>query len=119
MLSTADWIAVAAVVLPIAGKGFSDIQANAIANHNAMIARITGMAGREAATIARTLATAPAGVSGKDLEKSLITNSANYILGEMSASVAKVGATDNKVQTIVQGELNKIITARPAMAPAV
>lgn len=114
-MTVADWIAVATVAIPLLIKALSDWQANAVANHNALLARIAGMAGREAATIARTLAEAPADVSPKALESSLVANSAQAILSEMASSTAKIGAFTPQVTNIVQGELNKLVVPAPVV----
>lgn len=110
-MTLADWIGLATIALPLIAKAFSDWNANAVAKHNALLARITAMAGREAATIARTLAEAPANVSAKGLESSLVANSAQAILTEMGTSAAKIGAFTPQITNIVQGELNKRVTA--------
>jgi hypothetical protein len=112
-MTLADWIALATVALPLIAKAISDWNANAVANHNALLARVTAMAGREAATIARTLAEAPANVSPKALESSLVANSAQAILTEMASSAAKIGAYTPQVSNIVQGELNKLVVPAP------
>lgn len=116
MLTVSDWIAVATIALPLLIKALSDYQANAIANHNALLARVAGMAGREAATIARTLAAAPADVSPKALEASLISSSAQAILTEMGKTSVKIGAATPQITNIVQGEVDKIVTAPAVVA---
>jgi hypothetical protein len=108
MLDPTDWIAVATVAAPLIVKTLSDWQANAVANHNASLTRIIGMAQREAATIAQTLETAPAGTTPATLRQSLITSSAQNILTEMGDSASRVGADALKLGGIVNGELNKI-----------
>jgi hypothetical protein len=115
MLTATDWIAVLTIAAPIAVKAFSDWEANAIANHNAALARIVGMAGREAATIARTLASAPVG-DPKALESSLISNSAVTIMQAMGASTVTIGADSDKVAGIIQGEVDKLRTPTPIAA---
>lgn len=112
MLTPTDWIAVASVALPQIVRVFSDWQANAIANHNAALARIIGMAGREAATIAKTIEDAPPGMDLSALKTSLISTSGQAILDEMGSSAGKVGADLGKLFTIVRGELNKIETSK-------
>jgi hypothetical protein len=108
MLAPTDWIAVLTIAAPLAVKAFSDWQANAIANHNAALARVVGMAERQAASIARTLSTAPVG-DPKALESSLISGSVTTILQEMGDSTATVGADADKLTAIVQGEVSKRI----------
>jgi hypothetical protein len=112
-MTAADYIAIATIALPLCAKAFSDWQANAVANHNAFLARITGMASREAATIARTLTEATPGEDPKKLERDLIAGSAANILTEMGTAGAQVNANADKVAGIVQGELDKLV------APAV
>jgi hypothetical protein len=111
MLSVSDWVAVAAVALPLFIKALSDWQANAVANHNAALARIIGMAGREAATIARTLGSVQPGATASDIERSMVQASTQAILNEMGTSANTVGADKDtgKIQSIVQGEVNKIV----------
>jgi hypothetical protein len=114
MLSLPDWIAVVSIAAPLIAKAFSDWAANAVANHNAALARVVGMAGREAATIARTLAETPTTADVKSLEKSLVHNSAVMILDEMGSSSQTIGADATKLTTIVQGEVNKLVVAPAA-----
>jgi len=116
MLTITDWLAVAAIALPLIAKAFSDWQANAVANHNAALARIVGMAGREAATIARSLATLPPGADAKAVENRLISASATSILTEMGSSSATVGADAGKLAAIVQGELDRVVAAPAVLA---
>lgn len=115
MLSVSDWIAVATVAAPLIAKSFSDWQANAVANHNAALGRIIGMAGRQAATIARTIAAAGPGSSAGDIERSMVLASTQSILNEMGDSAATIGAGKNtiKIAGIVQGELDKIVAPVP------
>lgn len=112
MLTPTDWLAVASVALPQLVKVFSDWQANAVANHNAALARIIGMAGRQAATIQKTIEDAPIGTDSAALKTSLISTSGQAILDEMGPSARKVGADLAKMFEIVRGELNKIQTSK-------
>jgi hypothetical protein len=116
MLTISDWLAVATVALPLFIKALSDWQANAIANHNALLARVVGMASREAATIARALTQASASatqagtpLTATKLESTLIEASAANIMREMGDSTVAVGASPMKVASIVQGEVNKLM----------
>ena len=117
-LSATDWIAVFSIAAPLIAKAFSDWQANATANHNLKLARIVGMAGREAATIDKTLQAIPPGGDIKLTEKELISSSAALILNEMGSTSSAVGADEAKISTIVQGELDKITQTRPAVVVA-
>lgn len=114
MLTATDWIAVASVALPLIVKAFSDWQANAVANHNAALARITGMASREAATIESVLQNAGPNVNFAQLKASLVANAADSIFAEMGTSTDTVGADAAKLFAIVLGELNKIQTSKKA-----
>lgn len=109
MLTAADWIAVATVAVPLIAKAFTDWQANAVANHNAALARIAGMAARQAGTIARTLLAAPPGSDVKALEASLIEASARQVITEMTQSVRRVGGSLSGVASMVQGEVDKAL----------
>lgn len=112
MLTETDWLAVLTIAAPLFAKAVSDWQANAIANHNCGLARMIGMAGREAATIARALAALPAGANAKTVEATLINESSAAILREMGASSLTVGADAAKLATIVQGELDKLVAPK-------
>lgn len=114
-----DYIAIATIALPLIAKACSDWQANAVANHNAQLARIVGMAGRQAATVARTLTELRPGVDAKAVEKTLVANSVRLIMTEMESSVAKVGGTPDVVTGIVQSELDKVVVPATASASAV
>lgn len=119
-MTASEWIALATIAAPLIAKVSSDIHANAVANHNLALARITGMAGREAATIARTLSALPAGTDPKAVERALVANSASLILTEMGSSSASIGADSTKVSGILQGEIDKVVApAVVAAAPAV
>lgn len=108
-MTVADYIAIATIAAPLVVKVLNDWSANAAAKHNMALSRIVGMAGREAATIARTLAQMPAGADPKALEAALLQNSATAILTEMGASSATAGADAGRLINILQGELNKVI----------
>lgn len=107
------------VALPLIIKALSDYQANLIANHNAALARLVGMAGREAATIRRSMATAAPSINLRQLESQLVNVSADMILNEMGGSTNAVSADSSKIVAIVQGELNKLLvpTAAPTVTP--
>lgn len=116
-LTVADWIAIATIALPLIAKAFSDWSANAAAKHNLALARITDMAGRQAATIARSLASLPAGTNATEAERVLISDASRAMLGEMEDSAGITGANATKLGDILQGELNKLLVQAPA-APA-
>jgi len=71
------------------------------------------MAGRQAATIARTLAESPSGVTAKQIESKLITDSTAAIMTRMGESASTVGADSAKIAGIVQGELDKLAAGKP------
>jgi Kef-type K+ transport system membrane component KefB len=112
------WIAVASVALPLIAKAASDWSANTTAGHNAALARIVGMAGRQAASAARVLATTKPGEDSGKLERALIQTAAETVVAEMGGSMATVGATPGLVARIVQGELDKLVVAPIAVLPA-
>lgn len=109
-MTVSEWIAVATIAAPLFAKAFSDWNANAVANHNLALARITGMAGREAATIGRTLSSLQPGADAQSVETALIQSSVASILTEMGSSSATVGADSTKVAAILQGEINKVVS---------
>ncbi len=76
-----------------------------------------GMAGRQAATAARTLANLPPGTNAKDAETAVIASAKAAIVAEMGDKTmprANVDAT--QVGNVVKGELDKIIAA-PSVLP--
>lgn len=116
-LTLADWLAVAGVALPIAAKCLTGIAADLSARHNDALARITGMAGRQAAVIGRTIQELPPGTDAATVERDAIKASAQDILQEMGQSAQATGATADKIATIVQGELAKLVVHKPTPAP--
>jgi Kef-type K+ transport system membrane component KefB len=112
------WLAVASVALPLIAKAASDWSANTTAGHNAALARIVGMAGRQAASAARVLATTKPGTDAKALERALIQTAAETVVSEMGGSMATLGATPGQVQRIVVGELDKLVVAPVAVLPS-
>lgn len=109
-LSLSDWLAVAAVVLPLAVKACTELAAYLDQRHNSGLARIAGMAARQAATIGRALAAVPAGsTDARAIEARLLTASVDQIMTEMGASVQATGANPEKVGMILQGELDKVL----------
>jgi hypothetical protein len=115
-LSGTDWIAIATIALPLIAKVLSDISTNREVAHNAALARITGMAAREAATIARDLAALPAGVEPEAAERVMISDAAKRVQSEMLKSGSVTGADAAKLGTIVQGELNKLVVNKLVLA---
>jgi hypothetical protein len=79
--------------------------------------RIVGMAGRQAATIARTLSQLPPTANARTTEVSLVRTAASAILSEMGSSSSTVGADADKPAAIVQGELDKV--SKPPVVVAV
>ena len=116
-LTFADWLAIATVAVPLIAKALSDWSTNAQVKHNAALSRITGMAARQAATIARSLASLPPGTDPAGAERVLIADAASALVGEMGQSGAMIDADQTKLAGIVQGELNKLIVA-PVPIPA-
>lgn len=116
-ISWGDLIAIVTIAAPLIAKALSDWSANASAKHNDALARITGMASREAATIARTLLSMPADTDPRSLERRLLSNSSAQILQEMQDSSKITGADATRIQTILQGELDKIIAPAKVMPP--
>jgi hypothetical protein len=113
-MTPADYIALLGIALPLAAKVAVDIAAYLTSNKHAALANIVGMAGREAATIARTLASNPTEAAGGYLERKLITDSVSAILTRMGDSAT---ADSDKVAGIVQGELDKLVVAPVAVLP--
>jgi hypothetical protein len=117
-LSFADWMAIAVIALPLLGKFLTELAGYFDQRQHNGLARIVGMAGRQAAAIAHMLATAPPGSTPRDLESNLVRQSAIDIMAEMGASATASGTTADKIQTIVQNELAKLKLAHPALLAA-
>lgn len=107
-LSMADWLAIAAIVVPLIAKVATDVASYLTQRHDSGLARIAGFAGREAATISNTIATLPAGADARTVEANLVASATASILTEMGNSASTVGADSAKISGIVTGELNKI-----------
>jgi hypothetical protein len=118
IMTPADWIAITVIGLPLVGKFFIDLAAYCAARKHTALAKVFDMAGRQAASAARALATLPPGSDIKAAESALIANAREAIVAEMDRSmpIAKVNAT--QVATIVQGELDKLVVAPVAVLPA-
>lgn len=114
-----QWIAVATIALPLVAKAASDYVANTHANHNAALVRVVGMAGRQAATMARTLADLPSGTSRVDVERALVKNGTDAILAEMAGSIATMKADPARVTAIQKAELDKWMVAPVVAKPGV
>lgn len=119
-LSPADWIAVASIALPLIAKTMTDVAAYLETRRHNALARIVGMAGREAAEIARTLATLPPNKPGAQIESALITDAAGRVLNEMARSAQLTDATTTKVASIIQQEVSRLVVVSPdpALPPA-
>jgi hypothetical protein len=122
-MTAADWVALLGIALPLCIKAFAEFQSWLVLRKHTALANIVGMAGRQAASAARVLAALPAGVDAQTVERSLVRNATDTVLTEMKDSVAKVacqspGSAQAKVQTIVQGELDKLVVAPIAVLPA-
>lgn len=116
----ADWIAILGLSLTIAAKVSVDVAAYLAARKHTALANIVGMAGRQAASAARTLANLPPGTDAKGAEQALIADARAAIVSEMSSSMAVVRGNNEQVATIVQGELDKLVVAPAAVAvPAI
>lgn len=103
-----DWLALGAIVVPLVAKVATDIASYFTQRHDSALARITGFAGREAATIGNTIATLPSTSDAAMVERNLIASATSSILTEMGASAKTVDADSAKIAGIVTGELNKI-----------
>lgn len=110
-VTATDWIALLGIALPLCAKVAVDVAVYLAANRHAALANIVGMAGREAATIGRTLASLPANSTAKDTERALIAASTEAVMTRMGDSASTVGADSLKVSGIIQGELDKLLTA--------
>lgn len=117
MLTITDWLAVASVAAPLCVKALSDWHANLSTRHNEALARIVGMASRQAATIGRTLASMPPGASAADVERTLVANAVVALNTEMAGSTTLVGAGQTALTGIIQGELDKLTVPAVAMVP--
>lgn len=115
MLSWDEWLGIGMVAAPLIAKAFSDWNANAVANHNSALARITGMASRSAAEIALTLASLPPGANPLQAKTALIANARAAIATEMADSLKVIKAGDGQVSTILSGEVAKVLV--PAVLP--
>jgi hypothetical protein len=87
------------------------------ARKHTALANIVGMAGRQAASAARTLSNPPTGTDAKGVETALIANARTAIVSEMAGSIAVSKASEAQVTTIVQGELDKLVVAPIAVLP--
>jgi hypothetical protein len=114
-LSTGDWITVASFGLLIFGKLATDVADYATKRHDSAVGRIAGMAGREAASIARVIEALPATPGVTATEHDLVTLAGARVLGQMTRSAGITGASADVVQTIVQSELDKLLIGRPAV----
>jgi hypothetical protein len=118
-MTAADYIALLGIALPLAAKVAVDLAAFLEARKHTALARIVGMAGRQAATAARTLSNLPPGIDSKGVESALVANARAAILSEMDSSVGIAKASDAQVTKIVQGELDKLVVAPIAVLPSV
>jgi hypothetical protein len=117
-MTAADYIALLGIALPLAAKVAVDVAAYLAARKHTALAAIVGMAGRQAASAARTLSNLPTGTDAKGVETALIANASAAIASEMAGSIAVTKASDAQVTTIVQGELDKLVVAPIAVLPA-
>jgi hypothetical protein len=117
-MSPADWIAIMLLALSIFAKISVDLAAYLTARKHTALANIVGMAGRQAASAARTLASLPAGVDAKGVEQALVANARDAVvaeMGDLSMPRAKVNVA--QVTNLVQGELDKLVVAPVAVLP--
>jgi hypothetical protein len=117
-MSPADWIFLLIVTLPLAGRFFVELAAFLTARKHTALAKICDMAGRQAASIARALASLPPGSDFKAAEAALLANAKAVIVAEMDRSMPIAKVTHTKVEEIVQGELDKLVVAPVAVLPA-
>jgi hypothetical protein len=110
----------AAVALPMLGNWLTQISATANQKGHTALARVTGMASQEAASIARALSNLPANASPELVEMNLINASVDTIVSTIRPAVLAIGGNPQTVQKILQGELDKLaLTGRasPSTAP--
>lgn len=117
-MSTTDWIALLGIALPLVGNLFVHTAAMLDARKHAGLARIVGMAGREAATAARVLANFGPTGDPKKMERELIESATTKVMGRFGPEVALTDGDAAKVAGIVQGELDKWMVAPVAAKPA-
>lgn len=117
-MTPADTIALLGIALPLIAKVSVDFAAYLATRKHAALANIIGMAGRQAASAARTLANLPAGTDVRETEQALIANARATIIAEMSGNVKITKGNEEQVATIVQGELDKLVVAPVAVLPA-
>lgn len=110
-----DWIMLATIALPLVVKAAADVQATLIARRQTAMANIVGMAGRLVAGNARALLAMPEGaLNARGVERELVASSVQQLTAEMGKSIAIKGASVDHLTAIVQGELDKLIVAKPA-----
>ncbi len=117
-MTTTDYIMLAALALSLISKTGVELTAYLTERKHTALAKIAGMATRQAATVARALSTLPPGADLKAAESVLLANARAAIMAEMADSVAVVKAGDAQVAKIVQGELDKLVVAPIAVVPA-
>lgn len=116
-MTAGDWVAALGLALPlIANAAFNGANYLESKKHYALAALI-GMGGRQAASAARALKDIPPGADPVRYEKALISSAASTIMNEMDKKAALVSADTPQVQTIVQGEMDKLIVAPVAIVP--
>lgn len=120
-MTPADWIALIGIALPLVAKVSVDVAAYLTARKHTALANIVGMAGRQAASAARTLSSLPAGTDTKGVERALIASARDAIVAEMgNKSMPRAKVNDTQVANVVQGELDKIIVGpAPVAVPVV
>lgn len=116
-MTTGDWFAAAGIVLPLVSKVALDFAAYLESRKRFALAAIVGMSARQAATTARALSNIPPGADAASYERALITSATDTIMTEMDKKAARISADAPQVQTIVQGELDKLIVAPVAIVP--
>ena len=118
-MTATDYILLAALGLSLISKTGVELSAYLSERKHTALAKIVGMATRQAASVARALSTLPPGADLKAAESVLLANARASIMAEMADSVAVVKAGDVQVTKLVQGELDKLVVAPVAVLPAV
>jgi translation initiation factor RLI1 len=118
-MTTADYILLIALGLSLISKTGVELKSYLEERKHTALAKIVGMATRQAATVARALSTLPPTANAKETEAVLLANARAAIMAEMADSVAVVNAGEKQVTKLVQGELDKLVVAPVAVLPAV
>jgi hypothetical protein len=105
--------------LGIAAKAAADVASYFEERHDSRLARIVGAAGRVAGSISEQLSALTPGVDPEAVKKALVAAGVDKLRTEFRQSAKVVGATDDKLAGIIEGELGKIPRAAAIAAVAV